>query len=172
MTYSIAYMMQQYSQNSIWKVVFGKFKLKKKIDIRQHLQLGPRCGLMQQGSRVANWCYVKSNFEMRFKTKLEITELKWAEEMNKNLLWFELINLIQGFEALGDGVQGDLRKGGGGVGWMITRFCPMFFSMILPDVWFCVFRWCLIQRYGVSIYRIQHGLKCAQVDGKDWIMCW
>jgi len=107
---------------------------------------------------------------MRFKTKFEITELKWAKEMNKNLLWFELINLIQGFDALGDGVQGYLRKRGRGVGWVITQFCPMFFSMILPDVWFCFFRWCLIQCYGVSIYRIQHG-QCAQVDGKDWIFC-
>ena len=63
---------------------------------------------------------------MIIKTKLEITDLKWAEEMNKNLLWFELINLIQGFEALGEGVQGYLRKGGG-VGWVITRFCLIFF---------------------------------------------
>ena len=26
---------------------------------------------------------------------------------------------------------------------------------------------CLIHRYGVFIYRIQHGIKCIQVDDKD-----
>ena len=67
--------------------------------------------------------------------------------------------MVQGFEALGNGIQGYLRKGGG-VGWerlvvvMMSEYKLMFFR-------------CLIQRYGVPLYRIQYGSKYVQVDGKD-----
>ena len=50
--------------------------------------------------------------EMIIKTKLEIIKVKWTEEMNKNLLWFELIKLdtMIWIEALADGVQGIKEK--------------------------------------------------------------
>jgi len=72
--------------------------------------------------------------------------------------------LIQGFESLGDRVQGYLR-GGGGVGWVMCDY--MMLAKLCSVIWLC-----LMQRYGVSIYRIQHGIKCVQVDDKDWILCW
>ena len=31
----------------------------------------------------------------------------------------------------------------------------------------CYCKFCLIHRYGIPICRIQHGIKCVQVDGKD-----
>jgi len=69
--------------------------------------------------------------------------------------------LIQGFEALGDGVQGYLRKGGVGVAVMSG------YKLMISD-----YLLCLIQRYGMSIYKIQHGIKSIQVNDKDWILCW
>ena len=61
---------------------------------------------------------------MRIKTKLEITELICAEGMNKNLLWFELINLVQGFESKLLEYKGLrrrlLREGGGWEGLVVV----------------------------------------------------
>jgi len=104
---------------------------------------------------------------MIIKTNLEIIKVKWTKEMNKNLLWFKLMKLDTRIwiEALGDGVQGYLRDGGG-VGWE-RLVIVMSEYKLMPK-----FSRCLIQRHGVSIYRIQQGVKCVQVDGKDWILRW
>jgi len=31
---------------------------------------------------------------------------------------------------------------------------------------------CIIQCYGVPIYRIQYGIKCLHLNGEDWIIKW
>jgi len=65
---------------------------------------------------------------MIIKTKLEIMKLKRAEEMSKNLLLFELINVIQGFEALGDGVQGIWRRFFEGRRRLVVIICSCKFT--------------------------------------------
>ena len=75
--------------------------------------------------------------------------------------------MIQGFDALGiQGYGEGYLRGGGGVGWE-RLVVVMSEYKLMPK-----FSRCLIQRYGVSIYRIQHGIKCIPVDSKDWIFCW
>ena len=64
--------------------------------------------------------------------------------MNKNLLWFELIKLDTRIWIEALGIQGygeGYLRGGGGVGWVITRFGMMFFDDFCPMILWCYFRW-------------------------------
>ena len=93
---------------------------------------------------------LENNFE-KLKTNLKLTKLKWEEEMNRNLLCIELIKLIQGME----------------MEYKVIR--ELKDLKVLNDA---RIERCLIQCDGMPIYRIEHGIKTIQVDGKDWILCW
>ena len=63
--------------------------------------------------------------------------------------------MIQGFE------EGYLR-GGVGVVMSDTRCVKWWEDKSSNEI-------SQIHRYGVVIHRIQHGIRCIQVDNKDWV---
>jgi len=63
-----------------------------------------------------------------------------------------------------------------GVGWELAVRVAELSEGASSSYVICVLPWCfipcLIQCYGVPIYRIQYGVKGLHVDDKDWMIKW